>query len=134
MEGHQRLAVDTTRFILKEYCKDYEGLRDQSYRRLFSIWIYRHLHTDCLLVDPQPIDNSGTNFRLFPSDSALNGFDRDDRKFVAVAIAAQQTLGDTVPILNAVDRDWCDYRNALQQNGIRVQFVCPHRMPSDECR
>lgn len=134
MTGYQRLAVDTTRFILKEYCKDYESLSDQSYRRQFSIWIYRHLHTECLLVDPQSIDNSDTNFKLFPSDSALEGFHLDDRKFVAVAVAAQQATGREVPILNAVDADWCEYRNALQRNGIRVKFVCPHRMPSDECR
>jgi hypothetical protein len=133
-EGHQRLAVDTTRFILKEYCKDYESLSDQSYRRQFSIWIFRHLYTDCLRVNPQPIDDSGTNFKLFPSDPNLAGFHLDDRKFVAVAIAAQQKTGREVPILNAIDSDWCNYLAELQRNGVKVRFLCPHRMPSDECR
>lgn len=133
VDGHQRLAIDKTRFILKEYRKNFESLPDRSYRRQFLIWIYRYLHTHCLLVDPEPIDDSGANFRLFPSDPDLAEFHLDDRKFVVVAIAAQQVTGQVVPILNATDTDWCEYHAELQRNNVRVLFLCPHRMPSDEC-
>jgi hypothetical protein len=130
----KQLAVDTYGYIMEEYARNTKNLDNTSVRKQFVNWLRSYLYTQCLRVDPQPIDNSGTNFKLFPSDSALEGFHLDDKKFVAVAIAAQQTLKQTVPILNAVDTDWCDYRAALLQHGVVVRFLCPHRMPSDECR
>ena len=26
---------------------------------------------------------------------------------------------------NAVDRDWYDYRHALEQHGVQIEFLCP---------
>lgn len=60
----------------------------------------------------------------FPDDEMLAGFDRDDRKFVAVAIAS----GESPPILNASDTDWHDHRQALSRHGVAVEFVCPELM------
>ena len=31
-------------------------------------------------------------------------------------------------VLNATDRDWWDYREALERNGVRIVFLCPERM------
>lgn len=46
------------------------------------------------------------------------GFDRDDRKFAALA------KREDIPAVNAVDRDWLDHHAVLANNGIRVTFVC----------
>ena len=54
----------------------------------------------------------------FPDDSALNGFDHDDRKFAALARRA------SAPVANATDSDWLNHRAALARHGIRVRFVC----------
>ena len=56
--------------------------------------------------------------------SALAGVDRDDHKFVAVALANQVMSR----ILNATDSDWWDYRVPLEANGIQIEFLCPDAM------
>jgi len=57
-------------------------------------------------------------FEDFPSDSALAGFDRSDRKFAAAARKSG------APVANAVDSDWLDHKQALRANGISVDFIC----------
>lgn len=64
-----------------------------------------------------PRDAAGV-YEDFPPDLALTGFDPADQKFAAMARRAD------VPVANATDSDWLDYRNALAANGITVQFVC----------
>lgn len=46
------------------------------------------------------------------------GFDRDDRKFAALA------KREGIPVVNAVDGDWLNHRAVLASNGIRVKFLC----------
>jgi hypothetical protein len=60
-------------------------------------------------------------YEEFPDDPRLVQFDRSDRKFVATAIAD----GSEEPILNAVDSDWTEHRVALEENGVRLVFLCP---------
>ena len=50
----------------------------------------------------------------------LEGFDPDDRKFIAVACAHPEKP----PILQAVDSQWLDFRDALRENGVTVAFIC----------
>ena len=68
-------------------------------------------------------------FEEYPDDDApaLAKFDRDDRKFVAVALAS----GTFPDIINATDTDWWAPRRALQQLGVRVRFLCPDLMPDE---
>jgi len=68
--------------------------------------------------------DNGQNFAEFPAALELASFDRDDRKFVAVALAS----GEDPPILNATDTDWRDYKCALERNGVKVDFLCPEAM------
>lgn len=65
-----------------------------------------------------PKDPATGEFRDFPADPRLNGFDPADRKFAA----ASRKSGN--PVANATDRDWLDYKSALEANGISVDFVC----------
>ena len=120
--GKERIALDEQGYILEEYARDTRTLDNTSVRKQFVNWLRAYQYTQCVLVDPQPIDDSGANFGLFPSDPALADFHIDDRKFVAVALAAQKETGQPVPIVNAVDSDWCNYRAALQQNGVWCGF------------
>lgn len=61
----------------------------------------------------------------FPDDPRLATFDDDDRKFVAVAVAADPTPA----IVNAVDSDWEPVAGALIDHGILVEQLCPHLDP-----
>ena len=74
----------------------------------------------CDLVQITPGNGSENEFEEFPDDPALNDFDPDDRKFIAVAIAHIETP----PILQAVDSQWWDFRNAFRENDVTVDFIC----------
>ena len=65
-----------------------------------------------------PVDPDTGEFIDFPADPALAGFDRSDRKFAAAARRSG------LPVVNATDSDWLDYKSALSANGISVEFVC----------
>ena len=63
-------------------------------------------------------------FVEFPEDQRLADFDRDDRKFVAVALAS----GASPPIVNATDTDWWEHRDALSEHSVNVRFLCTDLM------
>ena len=65
-------------------------------------------------------------FSEFPDADLQLIFDPPDRKFVAVANAHPEKPS----ILQAVDCKWLDWCQALDANGIRVDFLCPE----DACR
>lgn len=91
----------------------------------FLQWLWRNQADErhCRKVAITPNDERG--FDEFPDDPSLNGFDMDDRKFAAVAIAA----GSSPKILNAADRrSWWEYRDELRQHGVEVDFLCPALM------
>ncbi len=64
----------------------------------------------------------------FPDDPDLAGFDLNDRKFVAVALASKLDP----EILNASDTDWWIHRESLERNRVRIRFLCPQLMNSQE--
>jgi len=73
---------------------------------------------------PIHVTADGADFAEFPRDTALTAFDRDDRKFVAVALASS----DSPPIVNATDTDWWLFREALARHGVTIEFLCPDLM------
>jgi len=56
----------------------------------------------------------------FPEDPELRGFDPSDRKFVAVSMVHPKHPS----ILQAVDRLWWGFKDALERNGVNVEFIC----------
>lgn len=70
------------------------------------------------LVERVVLSKTSDQFDDFPKGEALFKFDQSDRKFVAAAINSRALIA------NAVDSDWLEHRNALQQHGVRLKFVC----------
>ena len=75
------------------------------------------------VVINETVAGSG-EFLEFPTDPALQKFDRSDRKWVAIAL----THSAKPPILNAADTDWKDFESELGVHGIKIQFLCPELM------
>lgn len=67
------------------------------------------------------ITKQGNSYAEFPNHKDLLGFDRSDRKFIAVANAHPQKP----PILQATDSKWWGWKDALEEKGISVIFLCP---------
>ena len=116
-----KLALDRERRIIDEYQRlEQAGPFSMGYQ--FYKWVERNFWNckRCDLVEIKPVNGSEIEFEKFPDDSRLTDFDEDDRKFVAVACAHE----DNPPILQAVDRGWSDFLDALHENGVMVEYLC----------
>ena len=121
MRGEVKLVLDDDWQILGEYAQNLHSTGTDVGDR-FLRWVLRNWRNPerCDLIHITPVDGSDNEFQEFPPDPALNDFDRADRKFIAVAIAHSERP----PILQAVDSQWWDFRDALQENGVTVAFIC----------
>ena len=121
------VLLDDQQHILGEYMASGPSFAGRpGVGNAFFKWVFDNQANDahCEKVAITPTRDNGESFAEFPNDSDLVGFDRDDRKFVAVALASQRDP----PVLNATDTDWWDYRQALERNGVRIRFLCPEAM------
>ena len=119
MRGEIKLVLDNRWIILREYMQNLRSNGADVGDRFLG-WLLVNKDERCDLVPITPIDGSENEFEEFPDDPALDGFDPDDRKFIAVACAHLEKP----PILQAVDSQWLDFRNAFRQNGVTVEFIC----------
>jgi len=121
IEQQHVVVIDDNWHIIREYQNNLSSDGQSGVGDAFLSWLLtnRANPARCELVHISPGLEEDT-FDEFPSDSALAGFDRRDRKFVAVCLAHEARP----PILNAVDPDWWEYREPLRANGIEVQFLC----------
>ena len=120
IRGEDKLVLDDNWKIIGEYTQNLRSTGEPGAGDRFLLWVLRNQSGQCDLVPITPINNSETEFQEFPTDPALNGFDRDDRKFIAVVRAHSASP----PILQAVDSQWWGFRHALHQNGVTVEFIC----------
>ena len=120
IRGEEKLVLDSGWIILGEYLRNLRSSGEPGAGDRLLRWILANKDRLCDLVPITPVDGSENEFEEFPDDPALEDFDPDDRKFIAVAIAHIEKP----PILQAVDSQWWDFRAAFRQNGIIVEFIC----------
>ncbi len=115
------IAIDDQWLILKEYQNKVNPLGQPGIGDAFLKWVLTNQANPdrCDRVKIHPIEGKG--FKEFPDDPELDKFDRSDRKFVAVALAA----AGHPPIINAVDSDWLEFYEPLTKCGIEIVFLCP---------
>lgn len=111
-----RIIIDDGGEMLDEYrryCepKGQPGVGDRFFREVLMNYAGR---VERISLEKGPEGG----FIDFPTDPELAGFDLADRKFAAAARKA------AVPVLNAVDSDWLEYRKVLARNKVKVEFVC----------
>lgn len=122
-----RTVVDDRWRILNEYKRNanvvrQKGVGDGFVKRLLQNWRYPDI---CTMVKITPLAGNGTDFTEFPNDDEkLEDFHKNDRKFIAVALAYQQDEGEIPTILLAIDRGWLQFTNALVSHGINVDIIC----------
>ena len=119
MRGEVKLVLDNRWIILREYMQNLRSNGADVGDRFLG-WILVNKDYRCDLVSITPVDGSENVFEEFPDDPALKAFDPADRKFIAVACAHPEKP----PILQAVDSQWLDFRDAFRENGVTVKFIC----------
>lgn len=117
------LVIDAAGEIFQEYINKLSLRGQPGIGDAFAKWVNDHQFTPGK-VDRVPItkDESGSSYNEFPDDPELKGFDRSDRKFVAVAKAHPET--EKPSILQAADSKWWGWKDALDEHGITVVFLC----------
>lgn len=125
--GRLVLLLDKGNEIFQEYQRHLHPSGKPGSGDLFFKWLWRNRYNDeyCRQISITPHDRR--EFEEFPDDPDLRSFDRDDRKFVAVALAS----GSDPRVLNASDTDWWDYREQLAKHGVHVVFLCPELMSAE---
>lgn len=115
------VLLDDGHRILGEYARNLSFSGEPGAGDAFFKWLWdrQGAREYSLRVSVTPHDGRG--FAEFPDAADLSGFDDDDRKFVAVAIAA----GTNPRIVSATDRGWRKYREALDREGVGVELLCP---------
>lgn len=118
------LVLDAGFLILKEYQNKLSSTGQPGVGDAFLLWAWRN-HANprhCELVTLDTADDG--SFAAFPGAPELAAFDLSDRKFVAAAL----THPARPPVVNATDSDWHYHREALEQHGVQIEFLCPAEM------
>lgn len=126
IEQHEKVVVDDGWRVFGEYEK-YADLKTQKgIGDLFVKTLLRNLKNPaiCTMVHITSLTGNGTDFEEFPTDDTLSGFDPDDRKFIAVALAHKRDTGQVPTILLAIDRGWLQFMDALARHGVNVDLIC----------
>ena len=110
------VALDDRRLIIDEYrgrlnSSGMPGVGDAFLKHLFN---NQHQNNRVRKVAVKPSDDR-RGFEGLPE----NAFDRSDRKFLAVAVAAEAV------VLNATDSDWNEHKELLEKVGVKVCQLCP---------
>ena len=121
------IVVDNQWAIMGEYEGQLNSSGQPGVGDAFLKWLLTHLWNPSHCLQVAINADSARGYREFPNDPELARFDRSDRKFVAVARAADED--SPPPILNASDTDWWDHRKVLKIHGIQIEFLCPGLMP-----
>jgi len=115
------VLVDDGGRILAEYAHHASHAGQPGVGDRFFKWLWDHQATAESCFQVSITDNADRGFAEFPDDPELAAFDRNDRKFVAVALASAVQP----PVLNASDSDWWDFRDPLTAAGVHVRQLCP---------
>jgi len=121
---NNQVFIDDGQRILDEYRGHCSHSGQPGVGDAFFKWLWDNQGNEhhCRKVAITPHEKR--EFEEFPDDACLDGSDRNDRKFVAVAVASNEES----PILNASDTDWWDYREPFERNGIHISFLCEELM------
>ena len=95
------IVLDDEWHILREYESNLSSSGQPGFGDAFLKWVHNHQANAirCMHVHITPDARRG--FVEFPDDPRLKGFDRDDRKFIAVACAHP----DRPPVAQALDSE-----------------------------
>lgn len=127
VQAERRTLLDDKGLIIKEYRQKLSHSGQPGLGDAFFKWLHENQANSqhCRTV-PVTV-HADRGFAEFPDDPRLEKFDKDDRKFVAVARASE-----TGPqVLDATDTDWWHDRETLAEHGIQIVFLCPELMQTE---
>ncbi len=114
------LVLDTENEIFDEYRDQLSMSGQPGPGDKFMKWV--HDNRFGLLESNQvEITKKGNSYNEFPTHKNLKSFDKSDHKFLAVSNAHPEKP----PILEATDSKWWGFKDAIEEIGLKIIFVCP---------
>ena len=127
LDQRKKVVVDDRWRILGEYKRHVNPNTRKGIGAIFVKTLMQNLKNPdiCTMVHITSLAGNGTNFEEFPNaDEGLTDFHKNDRKFIAVALAHKRDAGQTPTILLAIDRGWLQFMDALENHGVSVDLIC----------
>jgi hypothetical protein len=121
MNDLERLVIDDQWQILREYARNLTPTGQGGVGSTFLKWVQTNRTNGTRIEQVHITPHPQRIFVEFPDSPQLEAFDRDDRKFVAVAAVHPRRPS----ILQAVDSRWDSFTNVLRDYGIVVDYLCP---------
>ncbi len=126
------ILIDEGYLILNEYSRYASSSGQPGVGDAFLKWVYER-HTNEAFVRRMPITPSEDRqswrcFEEIPELEDLQGFDRSDQKFLAVALVFSGQRGCSSVIHNATDSDWRNFQEPIEKLGIRLHQLCPEAL------
>lgn len=122
--GEALVVIDASWEILREYMRQMSSSGQPGPGDAFLKWLLNNQanpeRCEQVWIDPVIDSEDPRGYDQFPDDPDLAGFDPSDRKFVAVALASLNQPS----VANAADSDWWNHREALEQAGVKIEFLC----------
>jgi hypothetical protein len=120
--GSGKVVLDDEWRILHEYGKHLNPSGQPGFGDFFYKWVLTNRKNPlrCELVKITLLPADIENFLEFPMDKRFEDFDPSDRKFIAVSMAHSWHP----PVLQALDSEWWQFKNELDENGVNVVFLC----------
>jgi len=114
------LVLDDNGEIFAEYIANLPLRGQPGVGYAFARWVHDN-QWNAQKVDRVKITKNCASYDEFPGHDGLARFDNSDRKFIAVAYAHPEKP----PVLQATDSKWWGWKDALNEVGITVHFLCP---------
>jgi hypothetical protein len=118
----EKVVVDEEGTVIRAYRRHLSGSGQPGLGDAFFKWVCDHLYDNARIERVELSRRTDGTYLDFPEDPALQGFDRADRVFVALALVCKSKPA----IINAVDSDYQNHRLALQSTGVVVEELCSH--------
>ena len=115
-KGKQTVLLDASNLIMEEY-RTYRSFSGTPAGNAFFKYLhdYQHSTKKVIHISIQETPDEDGGFANLPA----NTFDRDDRKFLAVAEAGNGR------VVNATDSDWSQHAAFIDSLGVCVCELCP---------
>ena len=117
------VGIDNGDEILEEYIRTVKPASGQKVGDRFVIHVINQQYGENRVQRTvvTPIDDDRRGYEELPE----NEFDRSDRKFLAVAVAASAV------VLNAMDSDWHEHADLMDELEVEVEQLCPQHAFKD---
>lgn len=130
--GEALIVVDDDDRVISEYRNNmYPDPKGTRAGQFLMYLLVNRRHPDRVRSLKLQLDENGHYVDYPDTEDSWNSdiprcerFDRDDKKWVALAVRFKRETGEDAPIVNAADRCWLVFEPHLEAAGVNLEALC----------